>query len=303
MVKGSVVLLDDTFPHGTIDGYDRGCKGGHCPAAIPCRDVKRRYGSDLDFRRLLDAGYSLEAIREHDQEAAAQDVEAERRRRRGLPDTSPVTLDAADAAAARRTKPSPPTNRPSSSVEPVSEVLAEVVQDFVAEAGSAIGSALDAMLARPRKWQVRKVLMAIAPDGSAHGPFPEGQEQALLFVSAQFPINTTAPTAAGADAAGRRTRRPWGDADTARATLASRASWTATRARSDDTSDVSGSPPTPQEARHERHTPLLPPGLQRSCRRATSLSQALSGGLEGWGLHERASPAAEEGAGRLPARA
>jgi AraC-like DNA-binding protein len=65
---------------------------------------------------------------------------------------------------------------------------------------------------------VRKVWMAIAPDGSAHGPF-EGQKEALTFVSAQFPapaLTPLSPTSSEPEQE-RRTRRVWTDADEARA--------------------------------------------------------------------------------------
>ena len=209
MVKGSDVLFDDAFPHGSVDGFDRGCKGGHCPAAIACRDVKRRYGSDLDFRRLVDAGATLEEIVAIDLAAAETDAALERRRRRGLPDEAPLTVDAADAAEARRPKPSPPAVRPEHLVKPVEwvpcgrgpcaaeeghEGTCAEASGFEEEAAPEAVPAKDLTLApRPPKWEVRKVWMAIAPDGVAHGPF-DGQQDGLAYVSAQFPTQATAPT-------------------------------------------------------------------------------------------------------------
>lgn len=52
-------LLDDGFPHGTLDGYREGCRGSHCAAPIACRDVYRRYSGDAEFRRLIDSGNTL----------------------------------------------------------------------------------------------------------------------------------------------------------------------------------------------------------------------------------------------------
>ena len=49
-------LLDDSFPHGTPDGYRRGCRTAACPALIPCRTVHTRYAGDFSFAKLIDAG-------------------------------------------------------------------------------------------------------------------------------------------------------------------------------------------------------------------------------------------------------
>ncbi len=39
----------DDFPHGTPDGHRAGCRTSACPAALPCRDVYRRYAGDYSF--------------------------------------------------------------------------------------------------------------------------------------------------------------------------------------------------------------------------------------------------------------
>jgi hypothetical protein len=243
-VKGSEILLTPDFPHGTKAGYDRGCKGGSCPAAIPCRDVRRRYLSDADFRRLIDAGVSLEEIVSIDRAAAETDAAIEKRRRRGQPDPAPVTVASADAAEARRPTPSPPAVRPETFVKPVADVdeqwgdvghlveqsapdavpaadltprqreQEEVRRRTVAAEGRNARRILDALAPGPRKWAVRKVWVAIAPDGSLHGPFEGGQEEGLVFVSAQFPSGVAVAPQTDPE---RRTRRPWTDADTVRA--------------------------------------------------------------------------------------
>ncbi len=59
-------LLDDTFPHGTVEGHRRGCRGAACPAPLACRDVKRRYDGDYGFKRQIDAGVPLEEILRRD---------------------------------------------------------------------------------------------------------------------------------------------------------------------------------------------------------------------------------------------
>lgn len=65
-------LLDDSFPHGTPDGYRRGCRTIACPAAIPCRTVHTRYAGDYTFAKRLDNGIPLAEILELDNAAKAQ---------------------------------------------------------------------------------------------------------------------------------------------------------------------------------------------------------------------------------------
>jgi hypothetical protein len=221
-VKGSEILLTPDFPHGTKAGYDRGCKGGSCPAAIPCRDVRRRYLSDLDFRRLIDAGVSLEEIVSIDQAAAERDALFEKNRRRAEQGRPPLTVAMADSdavrsdAAAQRPK-------PSLDGQTRGEVMAaaEVMEDELTSENAALeaenGAAPEAVpVVRPRKWAVRKAWVAIAPDGSLHGPFDTDQD-GLTFVSAQFPIPLSTLALDEIPTAGGRVRRPWTDDDTTRA--------------------------------------------------------------------------------------
>lgn len=70
--------LDDSFPHGTVDGYRRGCRGSVCPAPLPCRDVYTRAAGDFGFARKLAAGVPLAVILEEEQAAARAAAEAER---------------------------------------------------------------------------------------------------------------------------------------------------------------------------------------------------------------------------------
>lgn len=161
MPRGSEVLLTPDFPHGTVEGFDRGCKGGACPAAIPCRDVRRRYLSDLDFRRLVDAGVPLDEIKSIDEAAARRDVEVERQRR----------------LAERQGR---------QFVEPVAEPRA-VPSVPVVEAA-----------ARPAKWRVARVWVSIDPAGVMHGPH-ESEQAAVAHVAAQFgPVEGSGTGVAGA---------------------------------------------------------------------------------------------------------
>lgn len=91
-------LLDDSFPHGTPEGFRAGCRGGACPAPLSCRAVNTRYSGDFTFRRLVDSGMPLEEILDRDATERAgirdRDRAAEREARR-----------AAAAPPAARTKP------------------------------------------------------------------------------------------------------------------------------------------------------------------------------------------------------
>lgn len=66
----AATLYAPGFPHGTVDGYRRGCHGSVCGAVIACRDVYRRYQGDFTFRRQVDAGVPVEEIYERDAAAA-----------------------------------------------------------------------------------------------------------------------------------------------------------------------------------------------------------------------------------------
>lgn len=81
--------LDDSFPHGSVDGHRAGCRGRICPAPISCSDVFVRYCGDFGFRRQIDAGVTAAEIFESERaeregvaarDRAAQRAEAQRRR-------------------------------------------------------------------------------------------------------------------------------------------------------------------------------------------------------------------------------
>lgn len=71
-------MLDDSFPHGTLEGHDRGCRGSQCPARISCAKFRLRYVSDYGFRKRVDSGWTLEQIIAA--EYAAETAERERER-------------------------------------------------------------------------------------------------------------------------------------------------------------------------------------------------------------------------------
>jgi hypothetical protein len=53
-------LYEDGFPHGTKEGYERGCRGSACPNKFEgldtCHTASMRYARDYAYRRAVDAG-------------------------------------------------------------------------------------------------------------------------------------------------------------------------------------------------------------------------------------------------------
>lgn len=50
------ILTDGSHPHGTVAGFQKGCRSAACPAPVSCREVHTRYQGDFGFRRAIDAG-------------------------------------------------------------------------------------------------------------------------------------------------------------------------------------------------------------------------------------------------------
>ena len=68
--------LDDSFPHGTIEGERGGCYGSSCPASpLTCAEVASQYRTDFRFKRLYKSGLRgqelLDAFSEKPAPAAA----------------------------------------------------------------------------------------------------------------------------------------------------------------------------------------------------------------------------------------
>lgn len=63
--------------HGTISGWQQGCRTNHCPSPITCRDLRTRYMGDYSFRKQIDAGLTVEQI--HEAETSGAIAEQERR--------------------------------------------------------------------------------------------------------------------------------------------------------------------------------------------------------------------------------
>jgi hypothetical protein len=57
-------IIEDGFPHGTIEGHRLGCKTGACPGKASelgdsCRQANIRYHGDWEYRKAVDAGLPL----------------------------------------------------------------------------------------------------------------------------------------------------------------------------------------------------------------------------------------------------
>lgn len=105
----SADLLEDSFPHGSVDGYRDGCRGALCPAVISCRDVHRRYCGDFSFKKAIDAGATLEEILQRDREARSQ-----ARSRSLAPSGAPQEKPAPAPRTASPTRQRTPGTQPSS---------------------------------------------------------------------------------------------------------------------------------------------------------------------------------------------
>lgn len=118
-------LLVDSNIHGTPDGYRAGCKTGHCPSPVLCRDVYVRYVGDYGFARRVDAGESpadIIAAEVADAEArAARDVAAARAESRREHEEH--------VAREQRKVPKPRVRKP----KPVKEHKPTVVEQYGAE--------------------------------------------------------------------------------------------------------------------------------------------------------------------------
>lgn len=59
-------LFVEGFPHGTPEGFDRGCRGGVCPAGIEhglsCKVAKQKSRGDYQYQKLVKSGASLASI-------------------------------------------------------------------------------------------------------------------------------------------------------------------------------------------------------------------------------------------------
>ena len=70
----AAIVFDTEFPHGTVQGFADGCRGGQCPAPVECRTVHVRYSGDYSFRKRIDAGMSVSEIVEIEAAEVAEGV-------------------------------------------------------------------------------------------------------------------------------------------------------------------------------------------------------------------------------------
>jgi hypothetical protein len=154
--------LDDSFPHGTRVGWDRGCKG-RCPAGdehgLSCRKASTLAAGDYRYQKLFRRGLTPAEI------ADALGL---------VPDTTAPQQKRVPAAS---TLPEP---------EPVPVAVVKVPE-------VARPQLVEETVAPKVKWAVRRSWVAFAPDGTMHGPFDD-HAAAIEFVGEQLrPVQKAAP--------------------------------------------------------------------------------------------------------------
>ena len=157
-MKASEIMLDETLPHGTREGFAAGCRGSHCPGidrtGMSCKQASIRYAADYSYKRRIDNGLSPEAVWAEDQ---LEQVDVPKR----------VDNDT------RFTPVKPePTVTIADSETPVTFAAVEPPA--------------------PRKWAVRRLWVAVSPKGSMHGPFGDHVE-GMRFVGEQLSKAAAAP--------------------------------------------------------------------------------------------------------------
>lgn len=199
----SLERMDAIQEHGTHRGYEAGCRGSHCPGVdlvgMSCAQAKIRYQGDMSYRRRVDGGLSAEAIWAEDQ----------------LDGVKPPRVTIGDPRGA-------------GVWEDVQVTVADSVEDFDDEDAPGIDTAAMASLPAPQaapvpsepasasggrtaKWAVRRVWVAVSPDGVLHGPH-ESREAAFAVVEAALRPKKSKPHRTAAQIAKpKRVRRPWTD--------------------------------------------------------------------------------------------
>jgi predicted DNA-binding protein (UPF0251 family) len=159
-------MLDDSFPHGTMNGYRQGCKTGHCPAPITCSTVRTRYVSDWAFRKRVDAGWTVQQIADADQAEADERREAERAANRRIREAVKRERKVAERSARRRT--SAPTHSGPSRIWTADELEKLRTMNAAGVPVADIAIALDRT--RHSVWTKRKALdLPTDRPGPAHG--------------------------------------------------------------------------------------------------------------------------------------
>jgi len=81
------IITNLDYPHGTIDGFQGGCKTTHCPSDVSCAVVHTRFVGDWAFRKALDAGMTAAEFVTEEQERAQAAAQADLRAKRARPGT------------------------------------------------------------------------------------------------------------------------------------------------------------------------------------------------------------------------
>ncbi len=213
--ESSLDRMEKIMEHGTKAGYDEGCHGSHCPGAVAvgmtCSQANTRFAGDASYRRRVQAGMSAAAIFADDQLngtvlAKLNDRTAER-----------VYNAVTHAADSERDVDPAEDERLYEGVAPA--VLVKVApthepklrspQRPSVPASDVVVTAEPAAPVRGPRWAVRRVWVAVSPDGVLHGPHGS-REEAFAVVEAAL-----RPTAV-AEMKPRRAGTKWTDDHDAR---------------------------------------------------------------------------------------
>lgn len=94
----SADLFEDGFPHGTKEGYDRGCRGhGSCPGVLDfgrsCNQASMSYAGDYTYKQRVDAGMGPAEIAELERAAGVKPAKAPM----ATTSVTPATVTVADS--------------------------------------------------------------------------------------------------------------------------------------------------------------------------------------------------------------
>ena len=208
----SLERMDAIEEHGTHRGYEAGCRGSHCPGVdlvgMSCAQAKIRYQGDMSYRRRVDGGLSAEAIWAENLLDGVKPPKVTTRDTRAVDVWNQEQTTVADL-----------DDDFNDDAESVPALAVAVVGPLPSPQRRDVSPAVAEPAApRTRKWAVRKVWVAIAPDGSLHGPYGEHMD-AVAFVGEQLApalrkaVAASTPTLSKKTGKPKRERRTWTDGD------------------------------------------------------------------------------------------
>jgi hypothetical protein len=141
---------------------------------MSCSQASIRYAGDMGYRRRVDGGMTAEAIWAEDQAAHVVMPKVNVRDPRGTTAFEGEQLTVEDSVAVYEADEDYEAEEAPESV-PQQQAESVAVSPGERPAAAPVG-----------KWAVRRVWVAVAPDGKMHGPF-QSQPEAVVFVGEQMP--------------------------------------------------------------------------------------------------------------------